>query len=166
MVVLTYKNINKISFPVFKLDSDNVDVSDGITFLNGLVLDDRNMPGKTLGVRRMQTPMRNLYELRASINGVVGLAKQVGNNAYIDSKGRVFIYEKTIMCRLVYHKITRVDRKDVASTIFLKGVKQSFEVPRPPADDINYAGVLYFHGLPWKLYEFAEDFKPPARKKI
>lgn len=166
MVVLTYKHIDKIAFPVFKLDSQNIDVSDGIMFLDGMVLDDRNQSGKTLGVRRMQTPYKNLYVLRASINGVVGLAKQPGNNVYIDSKGRVFIYEKTIMCRLVYHKITRVDRKDTASTLFLKGVKQSFEIPRPPAPDIQWAGVLYFHGLPWKLYEFSENFKPTARKKI
>lgn len=166
MVVLTFKDIHKIDFPVFKLDSDNIDKSDGVVFLDGLVLDDKNMSGTKLGQRRLQTPYKNLYKLRASINGVVGLAKQVGNNTYIDSSGRIFVYEKTLMCKLVYHKILKVDRKDSASAIYLKGIQQAFQVPRPPHPDINWAGVLYFHGLPWKLYEFSEDFKPTTRKKI
>lgn len=166
MVVLTYKEIHKIAFPVFKLDSENIEYLDGILFLDGQVLDDRNQCGKTLGVRRLQTPYKNLYELRASINGVVGLAKQAGNKAYIDSKGRVFIYEKSLICRLIYHKITRIERKDIASVIHLKGVKQPFEVPRPPVAEIEWAGVLYFRGLPWKLYEFSEDCKPTTHKKI
>lgn len=166
MVVLTFKEINQIDFPVFKLESQNIDKQDGIVFIDGFVLDDRNMSGKKLGQRRMQTPLRNLYELRASINGVVGLAKQVGNNAYIDSSGRIFIYEKTLFCKLQYHRITKVSLKDTASSVHLKGIQQAFQVPRPPHPDMNWAGVLYFHGLPWKLYEFSENHKPTARKKI
>lgn len=166
MVVLTFKDIHKIDFPVFKLESDNIDKSDGVVFLDGAVLDDRNMPGKNLGQRRLQTPFKNLYVLRASINGIVGLAKQVGNKTYIDSSGRIFIYEKTILCKLQYHRITKISLKDTASAVHLEGIQQSFQVPRPPDPDIKWAGVLYFHGLPWKLFEFSTDHKPTTRKKI
>ena len=166
MIVLTYRDESKISFPVFQLPTDNVEKLDGLVFLDGQVLDDRNQKGKSLGIRRIQSPLKELYPLKKSINGLNGLAQQMGSKTYIDSKGVIFIYEKSVMCTLKYHKITKVDRKDIASSIYLKGIQSAFQVARPPAPDMEYAGVLYFHGLPWKLYEFSEAKKQNTKKKI
>ena len=58
-MVITYKNLHKLVFPVFLLDSGNWDTSDGLLFIDGEVLDDKNQKRKTLGARRVQTPIRN-----------------------------------------------------------------------------------------------------------
>ena len=41
-MVITYKNLHKLVFPVFLLDSGNWDTSDGLLFIDGEVLDDKN----------------------------------------------------------------------------------------------------------------------------
>ena len=48
-MVVTFQTINKIAFPVFVLGSDNWDIQDGLVYLNGLILDDRNIKASTLG---------------------------------------------------------------------------------------------------------------------
>ena len=53
---------DSINFPVFVVHTDNVELIDGILWIDNQVLDDRNMKGKTLGQRRLQSPM-----IRASI---------------------------------------------------------------------------------------------------
>jgi len=165
-MVVTFREIDKIDFPVYLLPSDNWEVIDGLVYVDGYLLDDRNMPGKSIGIRRLQTPMRDLLEIKKSISTIVGLAKQSGNAPYVDTSGKLFIYEKTLKCRLKYHKITAIERKEVATRITVQGVDTAFRVPRPPHPDVEWAGVLYFHGLPWKLYEFSVDRKPDTHRKI
>lgn len=166
MIVLTYRDLHKINFPIYILPNDNVEKMDGIVFLDGQVLDDRNQKGETLGIRRIQSPYKELHPLRKSIAGFSGIVKQMGNKTYIDSKGLVFTYEKSLLCKLKYHKVTKIERKDIASTVHLKGIQTPFQVIRPPYSDIEYAGVLYFHGLPWKLYEFSTTKLKDTKKKI
>ena len=50
-------------FPIFVLHSDNVELLDGILWLDDQVLDDKNMKGRSLGIRRLQSPMKSLYPL-------------------------------------------------------------------------------------------------------
>ena len=45
-------NYNDINFPVFVVHTDNVELIDGILWIDNQVLDDRNMKGDTLGKRR------------------------------------------------------------------------------------------------------------------
>ena len=47
---------NNIDFPVFVLHTDNIELIDGILWIDNQVLDDKNMSGKTLGIRRLQSP--------------------------------------------------------------------------------------------------------------
>lgn len=164
-MVVTYNSLNKVKFPVYVLPSGNWSRADGLLFLDGELVDDRNMPGETLGIRRVQTPYKKLLPLRKQITSHHGLIKQV-SKTFIDSNGTPFIYEKTKMCKLSYYKIRRVDRKEVASLIWLKGINFPFTVPRPPEDGMLWAGVLHFHGLAWMLYEYSETKKPDTRRKI
>ena len=166
MVVITYRSLSKIKFPVYLLPSDNVFAEDGVVYVDGQVVDDRNMPGSTLGIRRLQSPFRNLVPLKKCVNSFNGVIKNRGNMPYIDCNGVCFIYEKTEMCSLKYHKILRVDRKDTASSIWLKDIHFAFNIPRPPAPEMEWAGVLYFKGLPWKLYDFSEAKLKNTKKKI
>ena len=56
-------NYEAIVFPVYTVHTDNVEMADGILWVEDQVLDDRNMKGKTLGLRRLQSPMKSIYPL-------------------------------------------------------------------------------------------------------
>jgi hypothetical protein len=164
-MIITYKSLDKIEFPIFKLPSDNWSVSDGLLTIDGVLIDDKNMPGHTLGMRRIQTPL-TLGKLNRSINSIVGIVKNAGNTPYIDNRGRCFVYEKTTMCNIKYHKLKDVKLKGHGCSVHVFGVQAGFAVPRPPEPDVEWLGVIYFYGLPWKLYEFSIDRKKDRKVKI
>jgi hypothetical protein len=164
-MVIGFRQIPKLVFPVFLLDSENWEESDGLLFLNNKVLDDTNQSGKTLGARRVQTPHRNLHILKYMITSPNGLLKQK-TKYFIDNSGRPFIYEKTTMLPLKYLKISKVELKDSATLIRVKGHNSPFTVPRPPEVGYTWAGVLHVQGLPWMLYEYSETKLKDTRRKV
>jgi hypothetical protein len=164
-MVLTYKDLGKIQFPVYTLDSGNWETADGLLFLDGLLIDDKNQEGATLGIRRMQTPFKEKYVLKRAIVSANGILKQ--NRPYfIDSLGVPFIYNKSLFCNLKYYKIEEVIKKDVASVLKIKGIRNLFTVPRPPEPGMDWAGILHLHGLPWMLYEYSEEKLKDTRRKV
>jgi len=165
-MVLTFENMEKVAFPVFKLPSSNWELTDGLLWCDGLLLDDKNMPGNTLGARRLQSPWKNQVELKKSIPSLIGILKQSsGRNGYIDSKGRPFLYQKTLMCQLRFFKIKEVMLKESASVLKVQGIPTLFTIPRPPPARARYAGILYLRSYPWLLYEYSEvDRKNTLRK--
>ena len=164
-MVITYRQFHRISFPIFKLPSDNWSEQDGLVYLDGALLDDRNMVGETLGIRRLQTPFKELLELKKSVLDVIGLIKQPPS-AYIDNSGSLFTYEKTIFAALKFHKIRKIERKEVASILWLKDINFPFKQRRPPLPENTWAGVLYVQGIPWLIYEFSDIKKSDTRRKI
>jgi len=165
-VIVTYKEIKKIQFPVFILPNSNWETVDGLLLLDNVVLDDKNMPGATLGIRRLQTPFSELVPLKHSINSLIGIIKQDRSNTFIDSKGTPFIYQKTQNAALKYYKIRKIEQKDVASILWLKDVKQPFTIPRPPPLGKTWAGVLHLGPWPWLLYEYSEEKSKDTRRKV
>lgn len=164
-MVIQYKNVNKLRFPVYILPSGNWDRRDGLLFLDGQIVDDRNMTGDTLGLRRLQTPHKSLYSLRQQVEDFRGVIKS-NEKHFIDTNGIPFIYEKTEFCKLKYYRIKSIVQKDTVSLLKLHGVKQPFVIPRPPASDMRYAGVLHYGTLPWVLYEYSEDRREDTRRKV
>ena len=164
-MVIGFRQIPKLVFPVFLLDSENWEESDGLLFLNNKVLDDTNQSGKTLGARRVQTPHRNLHILKYMITSPNGVLKQK-TKYFIDNSGRPFIYEKTTMLPLKYLKISKVELKDSATLIRVKGHNSPFTVPRPPEVGYTWAGILHVQGLPWMLYEYSETKLKDTRRKV
>ena len=166
-MVLSYKTSNKINYPVFPLVNNNWTIADKLVTIDGLILDDKNMSGKTLGQRRLQTPYKSLFPIKKAIESYIGVIKQPNHQSYIDNKGILFSYEKTKYIPLVYVKIERVERKKTASLVYLKGYsKNSFEVLRPPSQHIVYAGVLFLGEDPWMLYDYSIDLLKTTRRKI
>ena len=106
------------------------------------------MSGETLGIRRIQTPFENLYPLRNALINHIGIIKQT-TKTFIDSRGEPFIYDKTLMCKLKYYKIRKVDKKGVASILWVKGINFPFTIPRPPEDGRTWAGILHLKDIPW-----------------
>jgi hypothetical protein len=147
------------------LPSSNWEKVDGLLFVDNEIVDDKNMPGDTLGVRRIQSPHKNMLPLKKQLINHQGILKQ-STRYFIDSNGVPFIYEKTLMCKLSYYKIKKIQKKEVASVLWLKGINSPFTIPRPPEDGMLWAGVLHYHGLPWFLYEYSETKKPDTRRKV
>ena len=164
-MIVTFRDFNKISFPAFLMGSGNWETRDGILSCDGQVVDDYNQMGSTIGARRMQTPFRDQYKLRKAVTAPNGLMKQT-TPYFVDKKGKPFIYEKTIFAPLKYLKIKRVDRKDYATLIWVKGHNAPFTVPRPPDHEMAWAGILHLHGLPWMLYEYSETKLKDTRRKV
>lgn len=164
-MVITLKNYKKIRFPVYKIDSFNYERVDGLLFIDNKLVDDKNMKGETLGVRRIQTPHTDLYVLNKKIDTLIGILKQ-DSKTFIDSNGVPFIYEKTKFCKLKYHRIHKIELKESQSLLWLKGINFPMHIPRPPAYAMKWAGLLYYENLPWLLYEYSEDKKKDRRKKV
>lgn len=164
--MVTYKQLHKFSYPAFLLPSNDVYKADGLVFVDSILVDDRNAEGETLGIRRLRTPFKDLLKLNHSVSSEIGVLKNRGNQSYIDSKGTIFTYVKTINGVVKSHRIEKVVKKETASTLSLKGINSSFIVPRPPSADIEWAGVFYLHGIPWKLYEFSSKRMPDTRRKV
>lgn len=164
-MIVTYKTLHHISYPAYPLGSDNWDSKDGLLFLDGLLLDDKNQEGKTLGVRRLQTPFTDLYPLRRAAEAPLGLLKSSAG-PYIDNAGKLFYYEKTIMAQLKYYKISKVISKDTCSILKIKGVNFPMKVKRPPPSDCTWAGLLHISNIPWLLYEYSSVKNADTRRKI
>lgn len=164
--MVRYNQLDKIDFPVFKLPSENWSSKDGLLFLDGQLLDDKNMPGKTLGVRRLQTPHSGIVPLKHMIEDKIGILKQPSYTPYIDNLGRVFLYEKTIMVPLKPHAIKRVDRLETYSLLRLRAVPFPIKVKRPPADNIGWANLLYLYDSPWLLYSYSTSKIKSTKRKI
>jgi hypothetical protein len=164
-MVITYKHLLKLEFPIYILPHDDWSFSDGLLFLDGKVVDDTNMEGNTIGKRRLQTPFTDLFPLRSQLDSFQGLLKQ-NKNTFIDSNGIPFIYEKTIRCDLRYYRIHKKELRDDCCVLWLVGVHQPFTVPRPPEREYSFAGVLLLGGLPWVLYDYSQIAKKDTWRKV
>lgn len=164
-MIITYRDIERITFPVFNLPNGNWQLLDGLLFLDDLILDDKNMGGDSLGKRRLQTPHENLFILKKSLDSHIGLIKSRDKH-FIDTNGTLFIYEKTKMCPVKYHSIRSIERKGAASLLSLNGIKTNFIIPRPPPSDCSWAGVLYIYNMPWMLFSYSTEKLKDSRKKV
>lgn len=147
------------------LPSDNWMLADGLLFIDSALLDDKNMPGATLGIRRAQSPHRKQYKLKSAVFSHNGILKQY-TKYFIDSNGMPFIYEKTKLLKLSYLPIKKVIQKDVASLLYVKGSKSPFTIPRPPEQGMTWAGILHLNGFPWMLYEYSDKKLKDTHRKV
>ncbi len=156
---------DKIIFPVFVLHTDNIELIDGILFIDNQILDDTNMLGDTLGKRRLQTPMKGLYNLKYMVEDISELIQHQGKY-YIDNVGFFFEKIKRTKVNLKYHKILRVEKKNIVSMLWIKNCPFPFPLKRPLPENASWAGVLYRQGVPWLLYDLAEEQKKDTWRKI
>ena len=162
-MVITYKNQSLIKYPVYILPSNTWYSKDGIVLLDQKVLDDKNQSGETLGLRRMQTPLKNLHRIHRMAVSWIAIIKSEHKH-FIDSRGMCFTYIKTLLVELRYVPIKEVIKKE--KNCILKIANAQFIVPRPPYSDLKYAGVLYHKGYPWVLYNYSELKLKTGRRKV
>lgn len=163
-MLINYKNLKEIKFPIFPLPSDNIEEMDGLVFEGGFVVDDRNQEGDTLGKRRLQSP-HTMLPLRRCYNEVAGLMRSK-HKIFIDSAGRLFEYQKTKMMDVKSHKILKVLPKETYTVVKLSNVNNPIIVGRPPSPGLEWASVLYLNRFPWLIYEFTEEREKTKKRKI
>jgi len=158
------RHLRNITFPLYLLPSDEVEYRDGLVILEGKVIDDKNMPGDTLGKRRLQTPHAK-FRLKKSVNNVAEMLACAWL-LFIDYKGNTFKYNKTMFGRLQYKRISKIESKDTYSLLYVTGVNSPFLLKRPPQAGEEWVGILYVFDHPWVIYELSETYKPPSKKKF
>jgi hypothetical protein len=150
-------------YPAFRLHQEPIYI-DGLLFVEGRVIDDTNVPKTTLGHRRLLSG-HEMAPIRMVREDDIALIKDNGdNNWYLDYNGSVFKYRRTRQETIVSHKITKIIKKDFYSLVLLKDVNFPILVKRPPVE--LFARVLYYKGLPWKIYDYTNEAKKPVRKKV
>lgn len=150
---ITYKNFDKLKFPLFRVNSDNYHLQDGIFSIDNLVVDDRNMPGASLGIRRLQCKRLDLFPLKKCIFKPIDLIRS-NKKFYIDNNGRLLTYTKTLNCKLSCYSIIKIDKKDKASLLWLKNINSPFTIDRPPIHNFSYVRLLHLGNNPWMIYDY------------
>ena len=164
-MAITYKGLSNVTYPAFRLPIMDWEFKDGLLIANNQIIDDTNMPGASLGVRRLQTPFKSLFPLEKSYDSPIAVIKETPGT-YIDSIGKIFIYEKTIFSRLKYYKIKKIDKKITYSILWLHRVNFPIKIPRPPTPEFTWAGMLHIDYRPWLLYGYATEKLGDTRRKI
>lgn len=158
------RHLKHIQFPLYVLPGEGLEYRDGLVLWQDLVIDDKNMPGETLGVRRLQTP----HKLMRLKKVVFTVAEMLASNSllFIDYKGRTFRYKKTMFGSIEYKKIRCIEIKERYSLLYALGVVLPFVIQRPPQAGESWVGILYVFNRPWVIYELSETKNPSSRKKI
>lgn len=164
VVSLTYKQIlRSVLFPVYRLQSEDFYYRDGLLLLDELVIDDRNQPGKTLGMRRLQTP-HPLKKISKIYPEFIDIVKD-HPKYMIDSNGKIFSYEKTEYHPVKCVKIKKKEIKETHTRLWLEKVNFAFIVDSPPYGK-EWAQVLYLENRPWLLYDLLEEKQKEVKRKI
>lgn len=133
--------------------------------MDGKVIDEKNMPAKTLGVRRMQCGRSDLHPLKKAIFSLPDLIQCKTKN-FIDRYGKPFSYMKTYNSRLKSYKIRRIERKEVASLLWLHGIPYPFTIERPPIGEPEYVRMLHLNGSPWLVYEYGRSPEKDTYRRV
>jgi len=123
------------------------------------------MPGQTLGLRRVQCGRTDLFKLKRAVLDVPTLL-HTSAKAFIDSKGKPFVYEKTLSSRLSCYKISRIEGKNTASVLWLHGINFPFTIPRPPVGNPGWARVLHLGSSPWMLYDYVSRRNKDTYRRV
>lgn len=155
-MIVTYRDFHTLRFPLFILPSDDWYVVDGVLFLQEQVVDERNMPGDTLGVRRLQCGRKDLLPLKKAVMTLPDLT-HARTKFFIDSNGKPFIYEKTITSKLKTYRIKKIEPKETASLLWLYDWPTPFTLARPPTGNPEWVRFLHLEGAPWIVYDYVRE---------
>ena len=109
--------------------------------------------------------MKSIYPIKYMLSDIPSYLKHQGKY-YIDNSGYFFRKDKKHNIPLKYHKILRVDKKVIATVLWIKDCPFPFTLERPLPESCAWAGVLYREGIPWILYEVSENKQKDTWRKV
>lgn len=167
--------LREIVWPVFRLSEKPPVQKNGLVFFYSeyvdpeqnedhttyKLVDDKNLPQKTLGLRRLylrQNKEIKLHSISVAIYFLADLLKLAKSTTwFIDNSGRVFQYKKYARAKLRSREIIKVLPADgLGCVLEIKGLSQRFKALSRPSDIQRYAVVLEI-GKMSLLYGFSES---------
>lgn len=164
-MIVTYKDFPRLTFPLYILPSDNWHVQDGVVFVDSQVLDERKLPGKTLGIRRLQCGRKDLLPLKKALLNISDLVS-CRNKIFVDNSGYYFTYLKTKHLKLKSYRIKKIEPKEVKSLLWVYNWPTPFTIDRPPAGDPSYVRFLEYEGAPWIIYDYSRESKKTTYRRV
>jgi hypothetical protein len=173
----------EIVWPVFRLKEEQPHQKDGVVFYyyesikdtdealvhrqSIKIVDDKNIPGATLGIRRMQflDSETKLFPIRTAIYFLADLIKLAKTTTwFIDTTGRVFQYKKSHRAKLQSFKLKKiVPSCGMGCVVELESKANRFKSMVYPQPEQAYAVVATFNRIEL-LYGFSETpIKPTWR---
>ncbi len=169
--------LSNIQFPVYLVGEEKPQEDSGVLFFHRIdkegeetlfVLDDINMPGNTLAMRRLQVLSENrvLYKINYALFFIADLIKVCSPSKwFIDSTGKIFRYTKSKSVNLVFKKIKQIIRLETGGAVIeVEGISTRFKTLFAPNDE-KFAGVLQV-GLGYILYGLYVEKPNDTRRKI
>lgn len=177
-----HTRLSEIHWPVFKLGEREPVQRDGLVlyythYVDEMncesatvrIVDDRNMPQTTLGLRRLalKASGETLFPIRTAIYFLADLVKLAKSTSwFVDSSGRVFHYEKNTRAKLTTRKIKQVLPASGLGCVFeLHGISHRFKAMRRPQEHEIYAQVLKL-GMGFLFYGFCDTHKPDSWRMV
>ena len=157
--------LQEITWPVFKLSEKEPNRKDGLVFfhteyidesnstsLTFKIVDDSNLPQKTLGLRRLalqKDPKIKLHRISTAIYFLADLIKLAKSTTwFIDSAGKVFQWKKYTRAKLVTKKIKKVLPADgIGCILEVDSLSQRFKCLQHPQDFHQYAVFLVINKM-------------------
>lgn len=166
-------NLDSIKFPLYYLGNRKPEVKEGVIFyFYGVehydgeesyqiqIVDDKNIGGNSLAVRRLklQEQKTPLFKLTKAIFFLGDLVKLTsGVTWYIDSEGQLFEYKKTRRVPLVFKPISCVlPNKTGGAIVEVAQVNSRFKTLLAPTGLEKWAGLLQV-GHSYILYGLYEN---------
>lgn len=162
-------NLTDIHFPVFRLlnkpperkndmlvyENTYMHIDTANEYTHTKIIDAK-VPGETLSRRRMYLQSKGfpLYPLKTAAFFLHDFIKLAGKGYYfIDSSGKVFKYKKSMSCRLIFRKVTRViPSEQMGQIIEVEDIPQRFKVMTHIENNYNlWAGLLEYKGA-WLFF--------------
>lgn len=154
-----------ISWPVYLLGRGKPNrLEDGSLVYNRedtvSIIDNPNIPGKTLGARRLALLSRGekLAHLRVCLFFPGDLIKEAKSTKwFIDSSGKLFQYKKTRRAKLKSYRISKVLPITLGALIEVEGLPSRFKTLSKPKDTQRYVGMLEVSFASYIIYGFYEE---------
>lgn len=162
--------LSEIEFPVYGITNTYRKIWSDLNVLyietnyGIFILDNKNIPGNTLGKRRIKLNAENKYKFRKTYYNI----EQFLHSKYtkfIDNTGKLFSWKKSKYVPLTYHKIKKVVEYDGQCIIYPEGINFTQKVNCRRAYFTNYIGVLHTD-MGYILYEYTDKKKLDTIRKI
>lgn len=162
--------LDSIEFPIYGITNDYRRIWEDMNVLyietdSGVyTLDNKNVPGDTLGKRRLRINAGKKYIPKKVVYSISQMLHSA-HNIFIDNTGSVFRYKKTMAVPLRYHVVDKIVKMEEGCVLLLKGIDYPIQMNCREAHSIKSVGLLH-SSIGYILYEYSESVKNNSWRKI